>query len=158
MFSDEMRSQIAELESRKTFNHRGPQGTANPRAASEHEAHAELDLALGEGGGEGQRGAGCSRSSTHKGRARSNPLHIERRGREPEERADLVVYAGIVCPVRDVESFRRKLQVRLLAQFVPPGQAHVEVEVVGAETGVARGSDGTFIGDVIVAVHLSSGQ
>src|SRR5579859_6048581 len=85
-------------------------------------------------------------------------MHVERR--EPRDQAKdwtyFVVYAGKICPVCEVESFCGDLQVSPLAYFVPPAQAHVEVDIVGTQTSVARRSDGTFVGGVIVAVYLSS--
>src|ERR1700733_15865848 len=41
---------------------------------------------------------------------------------------------------------------------MPPSQTRVEVDVIGAQASVARGSNGPLIRGVIVAVHLSSGQ
>src|SRR4029077_11010723 len=113
---------------------------------SECQQQAELDLAFRKGGSESQRHARRSRPATRKGGARSNSMHVERR--EPrdqaKDRAYFVIYAGKICPVCEVESFCGDLQVSPLAYFVPPTQAHVEVDIVGAQTCVARRSDGTF--------------
>src|SRR5580704_19558919 len=79
-------------------------------------------------------------------------------GREAEQRTDLVIHAGIIRAVGDVETFGSELQAEFLTQFVLPAQAHVEIDVVWTEAGVARGSDGTLVGDVIVAVDLATRQ
>ncbi len=91
------------------------------------QAHAQLDLAFGKGRSESQRRAGRSRSvHPDNGSARSNPMHVKCGLTLPratngcgkrKQRAHLVVYAGKICPVRDVKSFRREQQVSLLAQF-----------------------------------------
>jgi len=73
-------------------------------------------------------------------------------GREAEQRTDLVIHAGIIRAVGDVEAFSSELQTEFLTQFVLPAQAHVEVNVVWTEAGVARGSNGTFVGNVVVSV------
>ncbi len=54
--------------------------------------------------------------------------------RKAEQRADLVVDAGKIGAVRDVESFRRKDHGDPFAQLVPPAQAHVEVNKIRTET------------------------
>src|SRR5215471_2641075 len=124
------------------------------------EAETELDLALGEGRGEGQWRAGRNRAPTRKRRPGPKPMNGESREpwRQAKQWAYFIVHAGEVGPVGDVKSFRRKLHIRLVTEFVSPGQAHVEVDVVGAQARVARCADGTLVGGVIVAVYLASRQ
>src|SRR5258708_25926 len=117
----------------------------------ERESHPKLNLPLRERRSETQRLAR---------RERCAAMHVERgeSRRQAEEWAGHVVYTGIVCMVRDVEALSRKLQLRLLANFMLPTQAHIETDVARAKPGVATGSDRTLIGGVIVAVHLTSSQ
>src|SRR5260370_4476761 len=75
-----------------------------------------------------------------------------------EEWAHLIVHASKVCMVGDVEALGRELQFCLLAKFMLPSQAHIEIDVVRAKSRVTAGSDRTFVGGVIVAVHLASRQ
>src|SRR5271168_640288 len=85
-------------------------------------------------------------------------MHIEsgEPGLEAEQRADLVVHAGVVGAIGDVEAFRGQNQTGALADLVLPGQSRVEVNIVGAETGVARITYGAFISDVIVAIDRAT--
>src|SRR5579864_2368873 len=126
----------------------------------ERQAETELDLALGKGRGEGQRRAWRIRPSAGQRRTWAHPAHAERREpwREAQQRAYLVVHAGVVRPICDVKSLRRKLQVHLFAQFVLPSQARVEIVIVGTKTGVARRADGALICGVIIAIDLSPGE
>src|SRR5215470_9869986 len=77
---------------------------------------------------------------------------------EPEEWAYFVVDAREIRPVRDVKSFRCKPKICFLTQFVGPAQTHVKVRVIGTQSGVPRGSNGTLVGRVIVAVHFTACQ
>ena len=116
----------------------------------EGEPQAELDFALRECRSKSQRGAW--RKSTR-------PAHLERgeARRQTEERAHLIVHASEVCVVDEVEALGRKLQPCLLANFMLPTQAHIEIDVVRAKSSVTAGAEGTFIGDVIVPVDRTSG-
>src|SRR5260370_20788254 len=71
-----------------------------------------------------------------------------------EEWAHLIVHASKVCMVGNVEALGCQLQFCLLANFMLPSQAHIEIGVVRAKSNVTAGSDRTFVGGVIVAVHL----
>ncbi len=128
--------------------------------ASERKSQAELDLTLGEGRGESQRYARRSGSTTGKRSARSNPMHVE--GREPrlKPKSGLTSLFTLAKFVRFAMLNPSAVNCRfdLLAQFMSPRQSHVKVNIIGTETGVARGSDGTFVGGVIVAVYFSSGE
>src|SRR5579863_559742 len=138
-------------------------GAPSQCSRSERQPQAELDLAFRKCGSESQRRAGCDRPASRRGRARSKPMYVERRERratpdKTEERAYLIIYAGKICPVGEVKSFRREQKVSLLAQAMPPAQTSIEVDIVRTQARVARGSDGTFVGSVIIAVHLASSQ
>ena len=78
--------------------------------------------------------------------------------REAEQRTYFVIHAGIIRAVGDVETFRGQLQIHPLAEFVLPGQARVEVNIVGTEAGVARGTDGPLVRRVVVPVDLATGE
>src|SRR5260370_2666387 len=75
-----------------------------------------------------------------------------------EEWAHLIVHASKVCMVGNVEALGCQLQFCLLANFMLPSQAHIEIGVVRAKSRVTAGSDRTFVGGVIVAVHLAACQ
>ena len=79
-------------------------------------------------------------------------------GSQTKHRPNLVVHAGKIGPVREVESLCRELHHGLLADLVLPGQAGVEVDIIGAQASSARCADGTLVGCVIVAVDFSSGK
>src|SRR5260370_34106989 len=51
-----------------------------------------------------------------------------------------------------------QLEFWILANFMLPSQAHIEIGVVRAKSSVTAGSDRTFVGGVIVAVHLAACQ
>src|ERR1700733_11659167 len=87
-------------------------------------------------------------------------MHVKGRkpGLKTKQRTDLVVDAGKVRPVCDIEPLRGELQVHPLAQFVLPGQARVEINEIGTKTGVAGRSDRALIGRVAVAIDFSSRQ
>lgn len=92
-------------------------------------------------------------------------MNIERRvstsavrGGKAKQRAHFVVDAGKVRSVCDIESFGGKYHVDPLTQFVLPGQTHVEINIVWTETAVARSSDRSLIGRVIVTVHFGSSE
>ncbi len=55
-----------------------------------------------------------------------------------------------VGPVKEVEPFRYELEVGMLAYFVPPAQACIEVHVIRTNTGVAAGSRRAVRGGVVV--------
>src|SRR5260370_13038909 len=75
-----------------------------------------------------------------------------------EEWDHLIVHASKVCMVGNVEALGCQLQFCLLANFMLPSQAHIEIGVVRAKSSVTAGSDRTFVGGVIVAVHLAACQ
>src|SRR6202044_3415210 len=74
---------------------------------------------------------GVSKSAGTSGTRRS------RRCGNTKKRADLIVHAGKIRAVRDVESFGREDHVHPLAQFVLPAQTHVPIIEVGPETRIA---------------------
>lgn len=88
-------------------------------------------------------------------RKAGSPLHTE--GRSKISAYD-IVDSGIVRPVGDVKSFRCELQGGTLAQFEPPAQAHVEIHIIGTKTAVAPGSRRPVVGEMIVAIDVSTGQ
>src|SRR5260370_18472024 len=63
-----------------------------------------------------------------------------------EEWAHLIVHASKVCMVGNVEALGCQLQFCLLANFMLPSQAHIEIGVVRAKSSVTAGSDRTFVG------------
>src|SRR5438094_8642542 len=69
-----------------------------------------------------------------------------------------IVYAGIVRPVRDVESFSRESQTALFANFENSAQAHVEGRVVRTKTTIARSSRRAVVGEMIVAFNVRASQ
>src|SRR5207247_10581670 len=69
-----------------------------------------------------------------------------------------IVYAGIVRPVRDVESFSRESQTALFANFENSAQAHVEGRVVRTKTTIARSSRRPVVGEMIVAINVRARQ
>src|SRR5207247_8754593 len=69
-----------------------------------------------------------------------------------------IVYAGIVRPVRDVESFSRESQTALFANFENSAQAHVERCVIGTQATVPWSSRRTIVGEMIVAVDVGASQ
>src|SRR5579864_7224894 len=105
-------------------------GTPSSAATShplhlEREAQPELEFTLGESGCEAKRLArreGCA------------PMHVERGESrcQTEDWAHLIVHTRKVCTVGDVEAFGCKLQFGLLANFMLPTQAHIEIDVVRA--------------------------
>src|SRR5216683_4719875 len=117
----------------------------------EGEPQAELDFSLREYRSEAQ---GLAR------RKSTRSLHVEcgESRCQTEKWAHLIVHTGKVGMVGDVEALGGKLQFCLLANFMLPAQAHIEIDVVRAKSGVATGSERTFIGVVIVAVDLTAGQ
>src|ERR1700689_146742 len=102
-----------------------------PAAQSEIKSAAKLNLPLRQGRSDAQRRAGGECGAA---------VHVEgsESGLEAEERTDFIVHAGVIGVVGDVEAFRSQQQIEPLTEFVLPGQARVEINVVGAETGVAR--------------------
>src|SRR5260370_41470875 len=75
-----------------------------------------------------------------------------------EEWAHLILHASKVCMGGDVEALGGEWQFCLPAKFMLPSQAHIAIDVVRAKSRVTAGSDRTFVGGVIVAVHLASRQ
>src|SRR5207247_4934897 len=69
-----------------------------------------------------------------------------------------IVYAGIVRPVRDVESLSRESQTTLFANFENSAQAHVERCVIGAQTAVPRSAGRTVVGEMIVTIDVRASQ
>src|SRR5260370_11995986 len=139
-------------------------GTHHGQSSSRHlesQAQPQLDLARQECRSKTQRLAWRERRAS---------VHVERgitRGAcacdrtwrsNAEKRVHLIVHTRKVCMVGDVEALRRKLQFCLLANLMLPAQAHVEIDVFRAKSGVTTGSDRTLIGGVIVAVDLATGQ
>src|SRR5260370_20571808 len=117
----------------------------------ESQAQPKLDLALRE----------CRSKAQGRARRKSaRSMHVKRG--EPrsqtEERAHLIIYAGKVRMICDVESLGRELQFCLLADFMLPTQAHVEIGVGRAKSGITTGSDRTFVSGVIVSVDLAACQ
>ena len=105
-------------------------------APSKREAHSELDLTFRQCRSEAQ---GLT------GRKASHSVHVEWWSKGS---ANDVVDSGEVCPVRDVESFCRKMQAAMFTKFERPAQANFECEVVGTETAVPRSTRGTIIDEV----------
>src|SRR5580693_2853613 len=87
-------------------------------------------------------------------------MHVKRG--EPryqtEDRAHFIVHASKACMVGYVEGFGSELQFCLLANFMLPSQAHIDIDVVRPKSSVATGSDRTFVGGVIVAVDFAACQ
>src|SRR5580692_6513987 len=134
--------------------------------ALEGEPHPELDFALGEIGSETKRLArreSCApmhvkRGISQPGRASGTGGVVSGVRGKTKKWTHLIVYAGIVCMVGEVEDLGRNLQNSLLDELVLPTQAQVEIGVVRADSGVTAGTDGTLIGGVIVTVYLASRQ
>src|SRR5580658_3616694 len=118
-------------------------------AQSEIQSAAELNLPFRQGRSEAERRAGGERGAA---------VHVEgsEPWLEPEERTHFVVHAGVVSAIGDVEAFCSQQQSRVFANSVLPGQARVEVNIVGAEASVARIADGTLVGDVIIAIDRAA--
>src|SRR6266481_6786955 len=75
-----------------------------------------------------------------------------------KKRVHLIVHTCKVCMVGDVEALSRQLQLCLLANFMMPAQAHVEIREARAKPSVTAGPDWTLVGGVIVAVDLAACQ
>jgi hypothetical protein len=74
-----------------------------------------------------------------------------------ESSAHDIVHAGIVRPVRDVESLSRESQTNLFANFENSAQAHVERCVIGTQAAIPRNPGRTIIGEMIVAIDVGAG-
>src|SRR6266481_428432 len=127
----------------------------------ESQAHAELNLALRKCRGETQRLAR---------RERPAPVHVKRgiasdtcacdRAWCPnaETKANNVVHAGKVCMVGDVEALSDQLEIGLLAQLEAARDAHVEISIIGTESGIAPRAYGAVIRGMAIAVDVGPGQ
>src|SRR5437763_7250512 len=113
---------------------------------SKIETQPELDLTFGQGRSKAQRLAGWQTG---------RPVRVKRRS---ESSADNIVYAGIVRPVRDVESFSREPQTALFANVENSAQAHVERCVIGTQAAIPRNPGRTIIREMIVAVDVRASQ
>lgn len=143
------------------------------RKRSESESNAELDLALRKRRSERQGCAGRDNLAARQYCAGPEAVHIKRsitrtappcdgaygpRRVNAKQGVYLVVHAGKIRTVGDVESFRREDHVDPLAEFVLPAQTHVPIIEAGPETRITRRPDGTLIGCVIVTVDFASGE
>src|SRR5271170_5285119 len=96
------------------------------RGSLERQSHPKLDFTFCISCGESQRLAG---------REIGGAVNSERRGKR---RADNVVDAGIVGAVCDIESLCNEVEAGLFAQSECPAYTHVEISIIGSQSGVAR--------------------
>src|SRR5712691_12889874 len=82
-------------------------------------------------------------------------MNVKRRSKSS---AHDIIHAGIVRPVRDVESFSREPQTALFANVENSAQAHVEGRVVRTETTIARSTRRPVVCEMIVAIDVRASQ
>src|ERR1700761_918639 len=97
----------------------------------------------------------CGKTQGLAGREFGSTVDIEGRSKG---RSDNVVNAGIVGAIGDVEPFRGEVQAVLIADPENPAQTHVEINIVGSQTGVARRRRRPIVGEVTIAVDVGPGE
>src|SRR5205807_6384847 len=69
-----------------------------------------------------------------------------------------IVNPDIVRAIRQVKSFRRESQRKVLADFDSTHQSHVERRVIRTKPAIARGARRAVIGEMIVSINVGAGQ
>src|SRR5580704_7034696 len=123
--------------------------------ALESEPEPQLNLSLGESSGETKRRAGPDHRAIAEDRAWFQSMHVEWRSKRG---ADDIVYAGVVGTVGQVKSLRCELKRCLLMKLKGAAEAHIEIVVVGAHTGIATVCRRAVVGEVTVAVDVGAGE
>jgi len=149
---------------KKTTNldaHSGAQGILKIKLERlETQANTELDHTPGKSRRESQRDTRRNRPAPGKNTSGPQSMYVKRSecGRKAEQRPHFVIDVRKICPVRNVKSFPRELQIGSLAQLVVPAQACIEDHIIRAKAGIARRANWPLISCVVIAVYLPSSQ